>query len=78
MENIGLILGLAKLALEIFRDERGDRYSRLKNELLKIEKDWQDEMALPDNERSDLALDRLLFDARQVSERIIAEGQKRN
>ena len=77
MENLTLILGLSKLALEIFRDERGDRYSRLSNELLSIEKEWNEEMSRPDNERSDLALDRLLFNAKQVSEKIIAGAKSR-
>lgn len=78
METIGLTLKLALLALEVFKDERGDRYSRLKNDLLKIEKEWQDEMALPDDERSDLALDSLVFDSRQLFERIVTEAQNRN
>jgi hypothetical protein len=74
MESVGLLFKLGVLALEVFRDERGGRYSRLKKKLLKLEKEWQDEMALPDNEQSDLALDRILFNSRQLFEQIIAES----
>lgn len=77
MEYFGLALQLGVLALEVFRDERGTKYSRLKNKLLKIEKEWQYEMALPDSSRSDLALDRLLFEARQVLEQVVAHGKSR-
>ena len=77
MENFILIVGLAKLALEVFKDERGDRYSRLKKELMDIEEEWMNEMALPDDHRSDLAIDRLLYSARQVSSKIIIESGTR-
>jgi hypothetical protein len=77
VENIGLLLGLAKLALEIFKDERGDRYSRFSNDLLKIEKEWLEEYSRPDSERSDLALDTLLFESKQVSQRIIDAAKAR-
>ena len=73
-----LVLSLAKLAVEVFKDERGDRYTRLNNELIDIEREWMNEMALSDDDRSDLAVDRLLFRARQVSSKIIVESAGRS
>lgn len=72
--EIGLILGLAKVALEIFQDERKDRFLKQHN---KLAKEWQDEMGLPDDQRSDLALDRILFECNQLAKLIISESSKK-
>lgn len=72
--EIGLILGLAKVALEIFQDERKDRFLKQHTKLVK---EWQDEMSLSDDERSDLALDRILFECNQLAKLIIAESSKK-
>lgn len=74
METIGLVLGLAKVALEVFQDERRDRFL---NERDKLQKEFDEEMDLPLDDRSDLAINRILRDSRNLSERIIAEAAKR-
>jgi hypothetical protein len=72
--EIGLILGLAKVALEIFQDERRGRFS---NERDKIEKEFNDEMDKPESERSDLELDRLVRESKLLGRRIIEEARKK-
>jgi hypothetical protein len=69
--DIGLVLGLVKVALEVFKDERRGRFASQRD---KIEKEWQDEMSKPDDDRSDLELDRLLFESRQLAKVIIAQA----
>lgn len=70
----GLILELLKISAEIFQDERKDRFLKQR---LKFEKEWQDEMALPDDERSDLTLDNILFECTQLAKLIISEHNKK-
>jgi hypothetical protein len=72
--NIGLVLELLKVSIEVFQDERRDRFMK---KYLKLQKDWQDEMALSDNERSDLTLDTILFDCEQLAKLIISEHSKK-
>ena len=69
--DIGLVLGLLKVALETFNAERRDRFLK---QYTKLEKEWQDEMALPDDQRSDLALDRILFECKQLAKLVITEA----
>lgn len=74
METIGLVLGLVKVALEVFKDERRGRFL---NQLSKIEKGWNDEMDLPESDRSDLELDRLLRESKKLASRIIEQHSKK-
>ena len=73
MEHIALVLGLAKVALEVFQDERRGRFAA---KLADLEREWNEEMSLPDDERSDLALDRILFESRTVGQEIIDAAKK--
>lgn len=73
--EVGLILGLLKVAIETFKDERKMHYTKLRN---KLEKDWQDEMALPDNERSDLTLDNILLECNRLSSLVLSELSGKN
>ena len=68
--QLGLILSLIKLGLEVFQDERKDRYLKQYN---KIKKEYQDELNKGLDDRSDLALDKLRFDAIQLAELIVRE-----
>ena len=77
MEAFGLLLGTIKLALEIFKDERGDRYSRLLNELLDIEKEYNEELAVGDDNVSDLALGKLRRRFIEFQKRLHAEAGNR-
>lgn len=70
METITLVLSLAKIALETFQDERKLSLAKRRD---KIEREWQDEMSKPDSERSDLELDRLVFESRQLAKLIIEQ-----
>lgn len=72
--DIGTILSLVKIGAEIFQDERKDRF--LKKQV-KLEKEYMDEMSKPDSKRSDLALDRLYFDASILAKLLITESLKR-
>lgn len=71
--TIGTILSLIKLGLEVFKDERKDRF--LKKQI-KLEKEWMDEMSKPDEDRSDLTLDRLFFDSSELASLVISESRK--
>jgi hypothetical protein len=71
--TIGTILSLIKLGLEVFKDERKDRF--LKKQA-KLEKEWMDEISKPDSERSDLTLDRLYFESNNLAKLIISEASK--
>lgn len=77
--DINLLLGLLKVSAEIFKSERGELYTRLTKQRLKIKKDYQDELNKGINFRSDLKLDRLRFEAEQLGELILVEsGNKDN
>lgn len=71
--TIGTILQLIKLGLEIFKDERKDRFLK---QQIKLEKEWMDEMSKPDSDRSDLTLDRLYFDSSVLAQLVISEARK--
>lgn len=68
--DLALILGLIKLGLEVFQNETKDRYLK---RYLKIQKDFQDEVSKGLDDRSDLKLDRLRFEAKQLAELLIRE-----
>jgi hypothetical protein len=72
--ELGLVLSVLKLSLEIFKDERKDRFLK---KFLKLEKEWMDEISKPDNEQSDLMLDRLHFDAESLAKLVIAEASRK-
>ncbi len=74
METISLVLGLSKIALEIFQDERRGRFASQRD---KLEKEFHEEMSRPNSERSDLALDNILFKSRQLAKSIIEQHSKK-
>lgn len=71
--SIGLILGLLKVSLDIFHDERKDRFLKQWTEL---NEEWENEMSEPDDTRSDLKLDQLLFKCTNLAELVISEHSK--
>ncbi len=73
METFGLVLGLVKVSLEIFKDERKGRFLKKYNELVK---EWNEEMSRPEDERSDLALDNIMFKCEQLASSVITESGK--
>lgn len=68
--DLGLILGLIKVGLEVFKDQTKDRYLK---KYQKLEREYQDEINKGIDNWSDLELDRLRFDARQLAELLIKE-----
>jgi hypothetical protein len=69
-----LILSLIKLGLEVFQDERKDRYLK---KYLKIEKAYYEELNKGLETRSDLAINKLRLDARQLAKLVVREASKR-
>jgi hypothetical protein len=69
--NTELILSLVKLSLEVFRDERKDRFLK---KYLKIKSEYQDELNKGLDGRSDLKLMQLLSEAEQLAQLVIAES----
>jgi hypothetical protein len=72
--NLGLILSLIKVGLEVFQNERKDILTR---KYLKIQSEYQDELNKGLDDRSDLKLDRLRFDAEQLAHLLISEHSKK-
>jgi hypothetical protein len=69
-----LILSLIKLGLEVFQDERKDRYLK---KYLKIEKAYYEELNKGLENRSDLVINKLRLDARQLAKLVVREASKR-
>ena len=69
--DLSLILPLIKVALDVFSNERKDRYTR---RFHKIESEYQDEKNKGLNDRSDLKLNELHHEARQLIELIIKDS----
>lgn len=69
--SASLILGLLKVAIETFKDERKGRYLKKWNEL---NRDYLDEISKPDNEQSDLTLDRIMFECGLLAKLVLAES----
>ena len=68
--DLALILGLIKLGLEVFQDQTKDKYIK---KYLKIQKEFQDEINEGLDDRSDLKLDQLRHEAKQLAELLIRE-----
>lgn len=68
--NTELILSLIKVSLEVFQDERKDRFLK---KYLKIKEEFQDELNKGLNDRSDLKLDRLRLNAIDLAELVVRE-----
>ncbi len=68
--SLELILSLIKIGAEIFQDERKDRF--LKSHL-KIQKEYQNELNKGLDDRSDLKLDKLRFEAIQLAGLVVRE-----
>lgn len=68
--QLGLILSLIKLGLEVFQGERKDRFLK---QYIKIKEEHQDELNKGLDDRSDLAIDKLRFEAIQLAELVVRE-----
>ncbi len=68
--SLELILSLIKIGAEIFQDERKDRFLK---SYLKIQKEYQNELNKGLDDRSDLKLDKLRFEAIQLAELVVRE-----
>jgi hypothetical protein len=71
--DVTLILSLIKLGLEVFQDERKDRFLK---QYLELEKDYQDEINKGIDSWSDLKLDRMRADARRLGQLVVEESRK--
>lgn len=71
--NLELVLGLIKIGLEVYQDETRDKYLKKYN---KIKKEFDDELNKGIDDRSDLALDRLRYEATLLAELLIRERSK--
>lgn len=68
--DLTLILGLIKLGLEVFQDQTKDKYLK---KYLKLQREFQDEINKGLDDRSDLKLDQLRHEAKQLAELLIRE-----
>lgn len=72
--ELGLVLGLVKVALEVFQDERRDRFLK---KWTKLNEDYQNELAKDDDDISDLTLDRLRFELDNLAALVVAEAKSK-
>ena len=72
--ELGLVLNLVKLSLEVFQDERRDRFLK---KWVKLDKEYQDELAKDDDDISDLTLDRLRFELQDLAKLVVAEARRK-
>lgn len=71
--EVGLVLQVLKLSLEIFKDERRDRFLK---KYIELEKEWMDEISKGDDSVSDLTLDRLRFEIESLAKLVVSESRK--
>lgn len=72
--DFGLVLGLLKVSIETFNNERKDRILK---QYVKLEKEWYEEFNQPENRRSDLALDRIMLELEQLAKLVVAENSNK-
>ena len=70
MDLAVLLFGLLKVSLDVFQGERRDRFLK---QYLELEKEWQDEMSLPDGRIDDSKLDSIMLKCRLLSRLVISE-----
>lgn len=70
--NLGLVLSLLEKTVGLVGGELKLRYEK---DLIKYKKEYHEEMSKPDSERSDLTLNRILFNCETISRAIIKSGQ---
>lgn len=68
--NLGTILSLLEISLEVFQSERKDRFLK---QYVKIKSEYQDELNKGIDNWSDYKLSQLRIDAEQLAELVIAE-----
>lgn len=69
--DIGLIFGLVKVALEVWKDERKDRFEKKRANL---ERDYYEELKRPEHERSQLYLDNILLELDILAKTVLPES----
>ena len=68
--NLGTILSLLEISLEVFQSERKDRFLK---QYVKIKESYQDELNKGIDNWSDYKLSQLRIDAERLAELVIAE-----
>lgn len=73
---LDLTLGVLKEGLKLWNDRTATKYL---DRVIKLEKDYNEEMSKPKDERSDLKLDSILLELRIISQSFIQyPGKKPN
>ena len=68
--SLELIFSLIKLGLEVYQDERKDKFLK---KYVKLQEEYQNELNKGLNDRSDLKLDQLRFEAIILAELVVRE-----
>lgn len=66
--ELELALGILKEGLKLWASKESTKYL---DRVIKLEKDYHDEMSKPSDERSDLKLDRIMLELRILSQSFI-------
>ena len=72
--EVGLVLGLIKVALEVFKDERRGHFLK---RYTKLVGDYDEEMDKGLEHRSDLAISRIMRECTDLTKLVIAESSKK-
>ena len=68
--SLELIFSLIKLGLEVYQDDRKDKFLK---KYVKLQEEYQNELNKGLNDRSDLKLDQLRFEAIILAELVVRE-----
>jgi hypothetical protein len=71
--SLGAILSLINVALDVFKDERKDRFLK---QYVKIKTEYQNELDKGLANRSDLTISQLLNEAKLLSALVVSEHNK--
>jgi len=72
--NLDLILGVLKEALHLWNAKESNKYLE---RVLKLEKDYYEELSKPEDDRSQLHLDQCLLELRTIAKNFIKYAGKK-
>jgi hypothetical protein len=72
--NLTLILGILKEGLKLWNAKESNKYI---DQVIKLEKEYYDELSRPEDERSQLTLDKCLHDISIIAENFVKFASKK-
>lgn len=72
--EIGIVLGVLKAGLDLWNNHESNKY---RDRLIKLEKSYYEELAKPFDNRSQLELDRVLFEINLIAKNFVRFSTKK-